>query len=61
MIVVSGGNIGDITGVTAGDGLSGGGTSGALSLALDLNELTGATVADDADSITFVYIGGLEI
>ena len=44
----------DITGVTAGDGLSGGGTSGALSLALDLNELTGATVAVDADSIPFI-------
>ena len=37
---------GDITGVTAGDGLSGGGTSGTVSLALDLNELTAAAVAD---------------
>ena len=44
----------DITGVTAGDGLSGGGTSGALTVALDLNELTGATVAVDADSIPFI-------
>jgi len=34
---------GDITGVTAGDGLSGGGTSGTVSLALDANELTAAT------------------
>jgi hypothetical protein len=36
---------GDITGVTAGNGLSGGGTSGAVTLALDLNELSVATVA----------------
>ena len=32
-------NVGDITGVTAGTGLSGGGTSGTVSLALDLGEL----------------------
>jgi len=44
---------GDITGVTAGDGLSGGGTSGGVSLALDLNELTGAVLAD-GDSIAFI-------
>ena len=44
---------GDITGVTAGDGLSGGGTSGGVSLALDLNELTGATLAD-GDSLVFI-------
>jgi hypothetical protein len=36
---------GDITGVTAGDGLSGGGTSGAVSLAVDINGSTSATVA----------------
>ena len=36
---------GDITGVTAGVGLSGGGTSGTVTLALDLNELSVATVA----------------
>ena len=48
---------GDITGVTAGDGLSGGGTSGAVSLALDLNELTAATVAVDADSIAIIDAG----
>ena len=29
------GQVGDITGVTAGNGLSGGGTSGALTIALD--------------------------
>ena len=44
---------GDITGVTAGDGLSGGGTSGGVTLALDLNELTGATLAD-GDSLVFI-------
>jgi len=37
---------GDIEGVTAGDGLSGGGTDGTPSLALDLHELTAAVVAD---------------
>lgn len=38
--------VGDITGVTAGVGLSGGGTSGALSLALDLSELSDVTPAN---------------
>ena len=42
---------GDITAVTAGDGVSGGGTSGAVSLALDLNELTAATINVANDSI----------
>ena len=45
---------GDIESVTAGDGLSGGGSSGAVSLALDLNELTAATVAVDADLIPII-------
>ena len=45
---------GDITGVTAGDGLSGGGTSGAVSVALDLNSLTGATVDVASDSIAII-------
>jgi hypothetical protein len=36
---------GDITGVTAGVGLSGGGTSGTVTLTLDLSELSTATVA----------------
>ena len=48
------GQAGDITGVTAGDGLSGGGTSGGVSLALDLNELTAASVDVSADSIAIV-------
>ena len=33
-------NVGDITGVTAGTGISGGGTSGTVTVALDFNELT---------------------
>jgi hypothetical protein len=44
----------DLTGVTAGDGLSGGGTSGAVSVALDLNELSAATVDVAADSFAIV-------
>jgi hypothetical protein len=49
--------VGDITGVTAGDGLSGGGTSGALSVALDLNELTAAAVDVANDSIAIIDAG----
>ena len=45
---------GDITGVTAGDGLSGGGTSGGVTVALDLNELTAATVDVANDSISII-------
>jgi len=44
-------------GVTAGDGLSGGGSTAlgaSTSLALDLNELTAATVAVGADSIAII-------
>jgi hypothetical protein len=48
---------GDIEAVTAGDGLSGGGTSGAVSLALDLNELTAAAVDVSADSIAIIDAG----
>ena len=48
------GNAADIEGVTAGNGLSGGGTSGTVSLALDLNELSAATVAVASDSIAII-------
>ena len=50
---VGGGGAGDIEGVTAGNGLSGGGTTGTVSLAVDLNELTEAAVAD-GDYIAFI-------
>ena len=43
---------GDITGITAGNGLSGGGTDGAISLALDLSELTDTAIAN-GDYIVF--------
>ena len=45
---------GDITAVTAGNGLSGGGTDGDLTLALDLDELSAATVAQTSDSIVII-------
>ena len=45
---------GDITAVTAGDGLSGGGTTGGVTLALDLNELSAASVAQASDSIVII-------
>ncbi len=45
---------GYVTGVTAGDGLSGGGADGTVAVALDLNELSAATVAVAADSIAII-------
>ncbi len=45
---------GDIEAVTAGDGLSGGGTRGSPTIDLDLNELTAAAVNVAADSIAII-------
>ena len=45
---------GDIEEVVAGDGLSGGGPSGSVTVNLDLNALTGATVNVANDSIAII-------
>jgi hypothetical protein len=47
-------NVGDITGVTAGTLLDGGGTSGTVTLNVDLSELTTST--SDADGDFFVVV-----
>ena len=47
---------GDISGGTAGDGLSGGGTEGTVSLALDVNELSVVT-AVAGDYVTIEDVG----
>ena len=51
-------NVGDITGVTAGTGLSGGGTSGTVSLAFDGNELSTSTTNGDGDYFVVVDASG---
>jgi len=45
-------NVGDITGVTAGTGLSGGGSSGGVTLAFDGTELSTHTIGDGSGTIT---------
>jgi hypothetical protein len=50
--ITNDGSVGDITSVAAGVGLSGGGTSGAVSLALDVSELSAlGTTAETSDFV----------
>ena len=53
-------NTGDITGVTAGTGLSGGGSSGGVTLALDLSELSEVTPASGDSFATLDSDGSTE-
>ena len=52
--------VGDITGVTAGVGLSGGGTTGGVTLTLDLSELSDVTPADGDKLATIDSDGSTE-
>ena len=51
---------GDITGVTAGTGLSGGGTTGAVTLTVDLSEFSGVTPANGDSLATLDSDGSTE-
>lgn len=50
-------NVGDITSVGAGTGLSGGGTSGGLTMSLDLSELTSSNPPVTGDKLVFIDNG----
>jgi len=53
-------NTGDITGVTAGVGLSGGGTSGAVTLTVDISEFSAVTPANGDKLLTLDSNGSTE-
>ena len=54
IVITNDGTVGDITGVTAGTGLSGGGTTGAVAVALDVSELS--ALGTTAETTDFVVI-----
>ena len=56
----SGGGDGDITGVTAGSGLSGGGDTGAVTLAIDISEYSAVTPANGDSFLTLDSDGSTE-